>query len=476
MTTLQLAERLGSQTPRIENVPPWVTSSGQEAIELAEMAGLVLDPWQRHVLMGGLGQHASGRWSAAELAMVVPRQNGKGGILEAIVLPGMYLFGEQVVYTAHLMSTSRKMRQRIQDLIEATPDLDREVKQIRVSNEEQSVELKSRARVDFVARSLSSARGWSGDRTILDEAFALMVEHVGALMPILFARQNWQLVYASSAGMVGSHALRQVRQRGIAGDPDLAYYEWSVDEELYRANPEAVAVDEDAWAQANPALGIRISRDTLAKAQRSMDPAEFAREVLGVWDDAQGTPVIDLGVWARLADPASQLSDPVVFALDANPEHTWGSIAAAGDREDGIAHVEIVARQPGVDWMVARAVELEARWSPSAWMLDPGGPAGALLTDLQEAGIEPKLVTGREMAQACGAFVAAAVATERDQLRHLGQPSLEEAIRAAQKRTVGEAWAWGRKLSTEDISPLVAATLALHGLAVHGVDVAGSVW
>jgi hypothetical protein len=44
--------------------------------------------------------------------------------------------------------------------------------------------------------------------------------------------------------------------------------------------------------------------------------------------------------------------------------------------------------------------------------------------------------------------------------RHLGTPELVTALAGAVKRPLGESWAWSRKNSTADISPLVAVTLA----------------
>jgi hypothetical protein len=51
---------------------------------------------------------------------------------------------------------------------------------------------------------------------------------------------------------------------------------------------------------------------------------------------------------------------------------------------------------------------------------------------LKDHGIEPELVTGREIAQACGAFYEDAV--EKAAFRHLDQPSLNSALRGARKR------------------------------------------
>ena len=60
--------------------------------------------------------------------------------------------------------------------------------------------------------------------------------------------------------------------------------------------------------------------------------------------------------------------------------------------------------------------------------------------------------------KACGLFVDPV--GER-QLRHLGQDELDAAIRGAKARPLVDRWAWSRTKSTVNISPLVAATLAL---------------
>jgi hypothetical protein len=77
-----------------------------------------------------------------------------------------------------------------------------------------------------------------------------------------------------------------------------------------------------------------------------------------------------------------------------------------------------------------------------------------LIPALQEAGIEPILVNAREMGQACGAFYDAAV---NDRIRYVNHPDLNAALAGAKKRDLGDAWAWHRKDSVTDISPLYVA-------------------
>jgi hypothetical protein len=67
-----------------------------------------LDPWQRFVLDRALGESKDGKWSAFEVGLVVPRQNGKGSILEARELAGLFLFDERLIlHSAHEFETAR---------------------------------------------------------------------------------------------------------------------------------------------------------------------------------------------------------------------------------------------------------------------------------------------------------------------------------------------------------------------------------
>jgi hypothetical protein len=69
---------------------------------LASIAGLHLDEWQQNVIIGSLGEVRPGKWAAFEVGAVVPRQNGKGSILEARELAGMFLFDEKlIIHSAH---------------------------------------------------------------------------------------------------------------------------------------------------------------------------------------------------------------------------------------------------------------------------------------------------------------------------------------------------------------------------------------
>jgi hypothetical protein len=450
-------EPRGEQQPPVLSRPPFVSSAGPEAVELARSAGLVLDPWQQFSLDVILAERSGDwKWAAFETGCLVARQNGKGAIIEALGLASLFLLDERLtLYGAHQFKTAQEHFLRMMSLIENTPALRKLCKKPRTSHGEEGFERLNGARFRFVARSRQSARGFTGDRLIVDEAQELSRSAMGAVLPTLVSRPNPQVNYFGTPPEESndSEHWESVRDRGRTGDDaTLAWLEWSsqVPDDLD---------SEVGVAQANPALGIRLTREAVQRERVSLDDEQFARERLTLWGSRSSKSVIDPDVWHGLEDLRSSASGQLTFGVDMPPNRAGTSIAVAGARTDGRTHVEIVEHRKGTGWVAGRLVELVEKHGGQV-ALDPSSPAGSLIPELQEAGIEPALISGREFAQACGAFYDAAM--ERRSVRHLGQPKLNVAVDAGRKRPLGDAWAWHRKDATSDISPLVAVTLALH--------------
>jgi hypothetical protein len=460
------------QRPRLSAVPPCVSSTGDEAVELARIAGIELDPWEELVLRQSLGERANGKWSAFEVGVVCPRQNGKNEILVARELAGLFLLGERlIIHSAHQFDTSLEAFRRLRDIVEGYPEFSRRVKSrgIKQSHGEEGIELKGGQRIRFRTRTKGGGRGFTSDCLILDEAMEIAEMAHGALLPTLSARPNPQVWYTASAvdQWVHEHGvvLARVRQRGLRGDdPALAYFEWSHD----ARNPEAAgehAEDPRAWAQANPGLGIRISEEHIAREQRSMDARTFAVERLGVGDwprtDGGSDSVITAEKWRVCADPRSQVVDPVCFAFDVTPDRSFASIGVAGMRRDGLPHIEVIEHRRGTGWVAERMAELVRKHEADDVICDGAGPAASLIAQMEARGIAVRVVSAKEHAQACGVFFDTC---DQAAFRHLDTPELNAAVRSAVKRALGDAWAWSRKSSSVDISPLVAVTLALWGV------------
>lgn len=460
----------GVQEPRVSYFPKSVSSTGDEAVELAEMAGLILDPWQQFVLRHALAERADGKWAAFEVGVTVPRQNGKGSILEARELAGLFLLGERlIIHSAHEFATSLEAFRRLEALIDGTPDLARRVKRTSRAHGEEGIELHTGQRIRFKTRTKGGGRGFTCDCLIYDEDMILQESAHGATLPTLSARPNPQVWYTGSAvdEFVHEHGIvkARIRERALAGDdPSLAYFEWSPDIEQPGLVDEDMAVDPKMWAQANPALGIRVSLEHVEREQRSMDPRTFAVERLdiGAWPDTSPEGRTLIPTWPSLVDPRSKIESMTAFAYDVSPDRSSAAIGVAGKRADGLSHVEVVDHRPGVAWLVDRLAELSQRHGLPV-TCDEKGPAGAFIEPLEKSGVEVESVTVGEYVQACGRFFDACGVGDGGEatLRHLGTTELAVAVRGAAQRQLGDAWAWSRKSSVVDITPLVACTLAL---------------
>jgi len=203
----------------------------------------------------------------------------------------------------------------------------------------------------------------------------------------------------------------------------------------------------------------RISEDFVEKERRALEDVNFARERLCLFGGAGSGSPIDADVWKALGDPASRPTGLVALAVDVPPEGKRASIARAGLRSDGKVHGEIDTR-PGTTWAVERLAEL-AKKRNAVVVLDTGGRAAALMAPLVERGIKVVGYGSRQVTTACSRFMDK---VDEDELRHLAQPELNVAVDAARRRKVGDAWAWHRRDTSADISPLVALTLAVEGL------------
>lgn len=495
--------RLGRQEPRLRSVPSYSATLGQEAIDLTAAAGQILDPWQCLVVNDILGIQDDGRWSAFETCTIAQRQQGKGGIIEAIELGGLFLFGEKLIlHSAHEYKTANEAFLRIKSLIDGCSDLSRHVRAIREANGEQQVimmkgccplhpKTEPEHRLRFVARSKGSGRGFSGQRNILDEAYALTRTQLAALLPTMSAQPNPQLNQFSTVpdpdAMPSPEeaVLPGIRRRALAaieaGRPGaLAYHDWSM-----RDGEDPTNVD--LWYECNPALGIRIAEDYVAAELDALGPEKFSVERLGLWprpDQVKLWQVISQSDWLDARMPDFTHPSPVAFAVAVSTDRQWATIAAAGPSPDGLLLVHIADRREGTAWVVPRLRQMIERWSPVAVVIDKGSPAGSLAAEVEEAGIELTPITTRDVVAAAGRFydgVSGQQATDPETglpgpnpriIRHRDQPELNDATAGAVPRDLAGAWAWDQMAAKVDLAPLIAVSNALWGYTTRAPSAA----
>jgi hypothetical protein len=310
---------------------------------------------------------------------------------------------------------------------------------------------------------------------VFDEAMILAAAFMAALVPTMAARSmdgDPQLWFAGSAvdQEKTEHGIEfaRVRADALAGVSRLAYFGWNIPYEHPDKVPAEVFDDPEAWALANPGLGIRIAPEYVADERRALGDREFAVERLGVGDwpalvelDPDGIQPAD---WEACEDSSSEVQNPVEIALDVRPTRSHSAIAVSGLRADGLPHIEVIEHKSGTNWVAERVQEVQRAHKCGPVLLANRSPAMALVPQLVQLGVQFRIVEPAEQAQGCGVLFDL---VKQREVRHRGQSALNAAVRGVVRKPAGEAWMWSRMKSEVDISPLVAATLALWAVKAH---------
>lgn len=435
------------------------------------MLGRPFMTWQHHVANVALEVNERGFLQYRVVVLVVPRQQGKSSLLQAVMVRTcLGGYDQTVIYSAQDRTEAR--RRLLTELDERTlarsTALRRSYKTRRTNGDER-VQFGTGSYIGIVAPTVTAGHGQTLDLGVIDEAFAHHdLSLPQAFGPAMVTRRNAQLWIVSVVGDGTDTLLQHYQAEGEASlldvDARIAFFEWSA--------PDGDLYDPAVWASCMPALGITVDVDDVRADPTYGDPEEFARAYLCRRPTREGLTALNLEKWGAGVRDVVALADPVVFAFDVSVDRAWATIAAASTVDDaGTVGVEMLERRTGTAWVVDRLVELCERHSPAAVLLDAHGPAGALLAALARFRLPIVEVNPLDVARACGELVDHVV---DDRVVHLSQAPLDDAVVSAGRVYTGDAFRWRRRPPAipgtapafVDLSPLYAVTLAHHGVLI----------
>jgi hypothetical protein len=445
--------------------PPADHTDGPDAAFLSSGYGLTPDPWQADVVDDWLGRKVDGGYASTLCGLVCGRQNGKNGIIEIRELFGMVVLGEKFLHSAHEVKTSRKAFKRLKwffgnevnDPDARFPELNALVVEIRNTNGQEAIVLANGASIEFVARSSGSGRGFTIDVLVLDEAQHLTEEQLEAQLSTISAAEKLpQMIVTGTApnpekGESGEVFVRIRKMHENENHPPLSWTDYGVPD-----GPLPDIDDEELLAATNPGLGYRLHRQVIELEHDLLSPEGYARERLGWWGDSEGNSTGlfgPIGLWetrkVTTPDP-----DPEAIGIAVSIDRAWSSIAAAtadGDKP----RIGAVDRRRGTGWLIAEAKRIQdERHIPV--VLDGKGPAATLIEKLELAGVDFEVTSTEDYLDACADLFDRVTTNE---VEHGDHAELNQAVKVATTRIVGDRFAWARK--NGDITMLEAATLAL---------------
>jgi hypothetical protein len=439
--------------------------------EVARTLGWELMPHQRLPLDVGLEiDPETGTFAYRDVTVTEPRQGGKSTRMFSLMVWRCAVYAltcgryQRAAYSAQ---TGRDARKKLLNdwvpVLETSPFAPM-VTRVYQSGGDEAVAF-DLSRIEVASSMTGSSHGKVLDIGVIDEAFDDGDDRrEQAFMPAMATRADGQLWVCSTMGTEdGVYFNRKVEQGRLAVERGVtrgtAFFEWS-------ARDINDAHDPARWPEIMPALNRTIAPAVVEHAQRSMSEHEFARAFGNVWTRTD-TSVIPAHSWLRCIDERAMPSGGLHLALDANPDRTFAVIVAASSA--GMA-VEVIDRRQGLAWAVERLVDLGHHHDVRSVVLHGGGPAGTLIASLERAGLPMYVATDHEMTLAAGTFFDHIV----EGTVHV-RPSdvLDDAVAGARRRQRGDAFTWARRSPSTDLSPLVAASLAVW--RAHNDD-GGALW
>jgi len=451
--------------------------------------GVSFDEWQHGIGRVSLGKRKDGKYAATVggIVLSIPRQVGKTFLVGMIVIALCILFpGLTVLWTAHRTRTATKTFGTFKGMT-SRKKIKPHMLEPRNTNGEQEIRFRNGSVIMFGAREQGFGRGFDEvDVEVFDEAQILSSKGLEDMVPA--ANQSRQesgalLFFMGTPPRPTDpgEEFTNRRKKALSGKADnMVYVEFSADS-------DAGSDDRAQWAKANPSFPDRTPVESMERMRENLtDDDSFRREGLGIWDDPDGSSLVSAGDWKDCLDFDSQIESDPVFGLDVSPNHSWSTIGVAGLRQDGVPQVEVTSslvngepvfdHKPGTAWVVPRLVHMKERYPGLKVWIAASSAAESLVPALVKAGIDVEVLKGGDVAAGCGLFYD--LATTKG-LRHLGQLVLTAALKAARKNIDdGEnAWRWGRKKSTGDITALYALTVALW-VVMQGSDMdpVNNVW
>ena len=489
----------GKEEPRIYTPPlrPLTpdTSLGFEIRDFSEnYLQVELLPWEKWFLVHAFevidDDEDGWRFRFRIILLLVARQNGKTTLGCIIALYFLYVLEVGLVLgTSQDISNAEDTWQKAVEMAQEDERLSRAIKHVWYTNGSKRLQLFGNRDYRVKAANRRAGRGKTSDLVLLDELREHQTwEAWAALSKTGMAVKNALTLCMSNAGDGTSVVLRHFRNKAHArlGDPDgvvkalgdselipdestedagaLGLFEWS-------APPDADPGDVEAWCQANPSLGYTIELSSLRESYAD-DPADvFKTECLCQWVTSTVTPPFPVEAWEAGIDEKSRIAkkSPLWWGVDMSSDRGHVSIAVCGKRKDGAWHGELVEYRSGTAWLI-KWFERTAPKYPGGMKValqSKGAPIASLMDVLAAIdGVEIIECCGKDVAGWCGrtydAVVAGSEKTGTVPVYHITQPALDLAANIAVTRPMGDgAWAWDRNKSMEDISPLVAFTMAL---------------
>ena len=424
--------RKGRQTPTQSVVLPYIHTYGSDAIELYNSTGKTAQEWQELLLADILAYNDDGLWVHTKFGYSVPRRNGKNEIVAIREMYGLKN-GERILHTAHRTTTTHSAWERLLDLLGKAGIA--VVSSYRAFGKEH-IEVEGGGKIEFRTRTSKGGLGEGFDLLIIDEAQEYQDDQESALKYVVTDSANPQTIFCGtpptpvSSGTVFTKFRKAVLEGSTV---NAGWAEWSVEEQ---SDPR----DIDLWYETNPSLGTIFTERSVTDEIGS-DPIDFNIQRLGLWIRYNQKSAISKVEWNELrAATLPEFTGKLFAGIKFGHDGTNVALSVAIRTKDKHIFVETIdcrEVRAGTEWIV----EYLRAWNTDKVVIDGANGQKILADEMKEYGLKkPILPTVKEVISANARFEQGLF---QKNIRHMGQPSLINAVGNCEKRAIGSNGGFG---------------------------------
>lgn len=433
-------KRKGRQTPTQSVVLPYVSTRGNEAIALYNSTGKTAQEWQELLLSDILAYNEDGLWVHTKYGYSVPRRNGKNEIVAIREMYGLKN-GEKILHTAHRTTTTHSAWERLLNLLEKAGIA--VVSSYRAYGKEH-IEIEGGGKVEFRTRTSKGGLGEGFDLLIIDEAQEYQDDQESALKYVVTDSRNPQTIFCGTppTPVSSGTVFTKFRNATLAGETvNAGWAEWSVEEQ---SDPR----DIDLWYETNPSLGTVFTERSVTDEIGS-DPIDFNIQRLGLWIRYNQKSAISKAEWNELkAEKLPEFTGKIFAGIKYGHDGTNVALSVAVRTKDGNIFVETIdcrEVRAGMLWIL----EYLKAWNTDKVVIDGANGQKILADEMKEYGLKkPILPTVKEVIVANATFEQGLF---QKNIRHMGQPSLVNAVGNCEKRAIGSNGGFGYKSIKDDV-------------------------
>jgi Terminase large subunit, T4likevirus-type, N-terminal len=460
--------KLAGAAPRYATpATPGRPHDGARAEALARALGRPLMPWQSYVAAVATERMPDNSYAYPVVVVSVPRQSGKTLLLTVLLLLRCIREDHhQAFYTAQ---TGKDARARWADMVKLiTGSPLRSLVRVRRSQGSERLELPNGSVFQVFAPTPDSLHGYTPPTVALDEAFAHDERHgdelEGAIEPAQQTLPHRQLWIVSTRGDVDSVFLDRWLEKGAAGTPGVALFDWGAADHHDPRDPADVLAFHPAVGLPH-GLGNGTNVETIVSSKLS----EPAYERAYANRPTQGGELKRIGAqeWSDLGGELEPPGDtPMALTYDVAHDRTAATISASWRDSSGHLCHKLVRWDLGVAWCAPAVVEMARRWANVKTVAaDDTGPAREVTAQLKRIrlprGMEPRILTTRELTVSWGELLEL---VKVHGFTHCGNGHLSDAAAAVVPRPLLDSEAPSRRFSPGDISPLMACMVGLYAV------------